>query len=101
MAISDGRQLNFLRSRYRQNELKSERAQRAVPRSYYWIDYQNFCNVVKWRVSAMRRGIEQKLRNVSILSRIYFRFVYLVLLGIGQQGLYLHAVPEEFHPLGC
>ncbi|KAG8771477.1 hypothetical protein FRC12_003585 [Ceratobasidium sp. 428] len=48
---------------YRQNELKSERAQRAVPRSYYWIDYQNFCNVVKWRISAMRRGIEQKLRN--------------------------------------
>lgn len=48
---------------YRQNELKSERAQRAVPRSYYWIDYQNFCNVVKWRISAMQRAIEQKLRN--------------------------------------
>ncbi|KAF8609612.1 hypothetical protein BDV93DRAFT_518404 [Ceratobasidium sp. AG-I] len=48
---------------YRQNELKSERAQRAVPRSYYWIDYQSFCNVVKWRISAMRRGIDQKLRN--------------------------------------
>ncbi|CAE6396220.1 unnamed protein product [Rhizoctonia solani] len=48
---------------YRQNELKSERAQRAVPRSYYWIDYQDFCNVVKWRVSAMRRAIDEKLKN--------------------------------------
>ncbi|KAH7344774.1 TFIIE alpha subunit-domain-containing protein [Rhizoctonia solani] len=48
---------------YRQNELKSERAQRAVPRSYYWIDYENFCNVVKWRISAMRHAIEQQLRN--------------------------------------
>ncbi|QRV76579.1 transcription initiation factor TFIIE alpha subunit [Ceratobasidium sp. AG-Ba] len=48
---------------YRQNELKSERAQRAVPRSYYWIDYQHFCNVVKWRISAMRRSIEQNFRN--------------------------------------
>ncbi|CAE6429259.1 unnamed protein product [Rhizoctonia solani] len=48
---------------YRQNELKSERAQRAVPRSYYWIDYQDFCNVVKWRISAMRRAIDEKLKN--------------------------------------
>ncbi|KAG8716034.1 hypothetical protein FRC11_010760 [Ceratobasidium sp. 423] len=48
---------------YRQNELKSERAQRAVPRSYYWIDYENLCNVVKWRISAMRHAIEQQLRN--------------------------------------
>ncbi|QRW19126.1 transcription initiation factor TFIIE alpha subunit [Rhizoctonia solani] len=43
--------------------LKSERAQRAVPRSYYWIDYQDFCNVVKWRISAMRRAIDEKLKN--------------------------------------
>ncbi|CEL57934.1 Transcription initiation factor IIE subunit alpha OS=Schizosaccharomyces pombe (strain 972 / ATCC 24843) GN=tfa1 PE=1 SV=3 [Rhizoctonia solani AG-1 IB] len=48
---------------YRQNELKSERAQRAVPRSYYWIDYQDFCNVVKWRISGMRRAIDEKLKN--------------------------------------
>ena len=49
---------------HRQNELK-EGAQRSVGRQYYYIDYQNFCNVVKWRVAEMRRVIESTLRQVG------------------------------------
>lgn len=49
---------------YRQNELK-EGATRAQARQYYYIDYQHFCNVLKWRVSEMRRIIDSKLRNVN------------------------------------
>jgi len=41
---------------HRQNELK-EGAQRSVLKQYYYIDYQHFCNVVKWRVAEMRRRI--------------------------------------------
>ncbi|KAI0337217.1 hypothetical protein BDW22DRAFT_1364381 [Trametopsis cervina] len=47
---------------YRQNELK-EGAQRSVGRQYYYIDYQHFCNVVKWRVAEMHRRIDTTLRN--------------------------------------
>ncbi|GJJ14936.1 hypothetical protein Clacol_009206 [Clathrus columnatus] len=47
---------------YRQNELK-EGATRAQARQYFYIDYQHFCNVVKWRVAEMRRIIDSKLRN--------------------------------------
>ncbi|CAL1699012.1 unnamed protein product [Somion occarium] len=47
---------------HRQNELK-EGAQRSVGRQYFYIDYQHFCNVVKWRVAEMRRRIDTTLRN--------------------------------------
>ena len=49
-------------NRYRQNELK-EGAQRSVGRQYFYIDYQSFCNVVKWRMAEMRRIIDKGLRN--------------------------------------
>ena len=52
-----------VRLRYQQNEQK-EGGFRAVARSYYFIDYKSFCNVVKWRISQMRRDIDNKLRNV-------------------------------------
>ncbi|EAU89646.2 transcription initiation factor TFIIE alpha subunit [Coprinopsis cinerea okayama7 len=47
---------------YRQNELK-EGAQRSVGKQYYYIDYEHFCNVVKWRIAKMRHKIDHKLRN--------------------------------------
>lgn len=50
--------------RHRQNELK-EGAQRSVGRQYFYIDYQHFCNVVKWRIAEMHRTIDSSLRNVS------------------------------------
>lgn len=50
--------------RYRQNELK-EGAQRSVGKQYYYIDYQHFCNVVKWKVAKMRHIIDSTLRNVG------------------------------------
>ncbi|KAF8882514.1 TFIIE alpha subunit-domain-containing protein [Gymnopilus junonius] len=47
---------------YRQNELK-EGAQRSVGKQYYYIDYEHFCNVVKWRIAKMRHIIDSNLRN--------------------------------------
>ncbi|KIY49460.1 hypothetical protein FISHEDRAFT_41590 [Fistulina hepatica ATCC 64428] len=47
---------------FRQNELK-EGAQRAVGKQYYYIDYENFCNVVKWRIAMMFKTIDKTLRN--------------------------------------
>ncbi|KAF9480590.1 hypothetical protein BDN70DRAFT_912638 [Pholiota conissans] len=47
---------------YRQNELK-EGAQRSVGKQYYYIDYEHFCNVVKWRIAKMRQIIDSTLRN--------------------------------------
>ncbi|KAJ8516968.1 hypothetical protein ONZ45_g5796 [Pleurotus djamor] len=47
---------------YRQNELK-EGAQRSVGKQYYYIDYENFCNVAKWRVAKMFSIIDNTLRN--------------------------------------
>ncbi|KAJ2982066.1 hypothetical protein NUW54_g10795 [Trametes sanguinea] len=59
MATLEGHKLVRI---YRQNELK-EGAQRSVGRQYFYIDYQSFCNVVKWRMAEMRRRIDQGLRN--------------------------------------
>jgi hypothetical protein len=53
-------------SRYRQNELR-EGAQRATAKQYYYIDYEHFCNVVKWRIARMRKQIDTKGRNVRYL----------------------------------
>ncbi|TFY82463.1 hypothetical protein EWM64_g1548 [Hericium alpestre] len=47
---------------HRQNELK-EGAQRSVGRQYFYVDFQHFCNVVKWRLAEMRRIIDSGLRN--------------------------------------
>ncbi|KAL6300958.1 TFIIE alpha subunit-domain-containing protein [Sparassis latifolia] len=47
---------------HRQNELK-EGAQRSVGKQYYYIDYQHFCNVVKWRMKKMQKIIDTGLRN--------------------------------------
>ncbi|KAH9923017.1 TFIIE alpha subunit-domain-containing protein [Amylocystis lapponica] len=59
MAVLEGDRLVRI---HRQNELK-EGAQRSVGRQYYYIDYQHFCNVVKWRIAEMRRIIDSSLRN--------------------------------------
>ena len=56
-------------SSHRQNELK-EGAQRSVGRQYFYVDFQRFCNVVKWRVSEMRRRIDTGLRNVELFPTL-------------------------------
>ncbi|KAI0667287.1 TFIIE alpha subunit-domain-containing protein [Trametes maxima] len=61
MATLEGHRLVRI---YRQNELK-EGAQRSVGRQYFYIDYQSFCNVVKWRMAEMRRDIDNRLRRDS------------------------------------
>lgn len=33
---------------------------------YYWyIDYRDFANVVKFRIAMMRKGIDEKVKQVS------------------------------------
>jgi len=33
---------------------------------YYWyIDYRDFADVVKYRIAMMRKGIDQKVKEVS------------------------------------
>ena len=59
--------------RHRQNELK-EGAQRSVGKQYFYIDYQHFCNVVKWRVAKMRKVIDSKLRNVRLFRFLHYIF---------------------------
>ena len=41
---------------------------RASPKTYYYIDYIHFCNVVKWRVWRMQKRIDSSTRNVSLRS---------------------------------
>ncbi|KXN91567.1 Transcription initiation factor IIE subunit alpha [Leucoagaricus sp. SymC.cos] len=50
---------------FRQNELK-EGAQRSVGKQYYYIDYQHFCNVVKWRIAKIWHMIDTSLRNEKV-----------------------------------
>ena len=63
---------NFFSSRlfsHRQNELK-DGAQRSVGKQYYYVDYQHFCNVVKWRVAEMHRLINSTIKNVRLLTKV-------------------------------
>lgn len=32
---------------------------------YYYLDYREFANVVKYRIAMMRKGIDEKIMNVS------------------------------------
>lgn len=48
---------------YRCQETREGPFQRAVARTYYYIDYKLFLDVTKWRMMAMRRDIDTKLRN--------------------------------------
>jgi len=50
-------------SSYHQNEQKDANVNRSYIKKYFFIDYKNFCNVVKWRMAEMRRLIDDKLRN--------------------------------------
>ncbi|KAG8933682.1 hypothetical protein FRC03_011323 [Tulasnella sp. 419] len=48
----------------RQNQNRTgETNGRVTSKGYYYIDYGNFCNVVKWRIAEMRRLIDNNLRN--------------------------------------
>lgn len=48
---------------YRSQETREGPFQRSVTRTYFYIDYKLFLDVTKWRMMAMRRHIDTKLRN--------------------------------------
>ncbi|WFD30824.1 hypothetical protein MSPP1_001848 [Malassezia sp. CBS 17886] len=48
---------------YRTQETKDGVMARPFSRTYYYLDYKNFLDVLKWRMLAMRRHIDTKLRN--------------------------------------
>ncbi|PKI84355.1 hypothetical protein MVES1_001716 [Malassezia vespertilionis] len=48
---------------HRSQENRDSLMARAFSRTYYYIDYKHFLDVIKWRMMAMRRHIDTKLRN--------------------------------------
>lgn len=48
---------------HRTQETKEGIIARAVSRTYYYIDYKQVLDVTKWRMMAMRRQIDRRLRN--------------------------------------
>ncbi|WFD26074.1 hypothetical protein MNAN1_001049 [Malassezia nana] len=48
---------------YRTQESRDGPFQRSVVRTYYYLDYKQFLDVTKWRIMAMRRHIDTKLRK--------------------------------------
>lgn len=48
---------------YRCQESKEGVFHRTFARTYYYLDYKHFLDVTKWRMMAMRRHIDNKLRN--------------------------------------
>jgi hypothetical protein len=58
---------------------------------YYWyIDYRDFADVVKYRIAMMRKGIDEKVKEVSPLFWP-LRCFDLILTTIGDwcEGIYL------------
>ena len=58
-----GLQLIAVRS-YRRNEYQPPNP-RPLLKTYYYIDYQQFIDNVKWRMWRIRKAIDDKLRNVG------------------------------------
>lgn len=48
---------------YRSQDTRDGVLNRAFAKVYYYIDYKEFLDVVKWRMMAMRRTIDTRLRN--------------------------------------
>lgn len=49
---------------YRQNTSRTgETMGRITQKGFYYVDHSRFCNIVKWRIAAMRRMIDDTLRN--------------------------------------
>lgn len=82
--------------RYRQNELK-EGAQRAVGRQYYYIDYEHFCNVVKWRIAKMRQKIDSTLRNVC--PRFISEYLLTAVQELDNKGYICPQCKTSYSPL--
>lgn len=40
--------------------------QRAVPKTYYYIDYKQFVDVVKWKMYKMQTSVRANLRTVRL-----------------------------------
>lgn len=38
---------------------------RPLSKTYYWIDYKEFCDVVRWRMDTLYKSLDKKLRTVS------------------------------------
>jgi hypothetical protein len=48
---------------HRNQETREGPFQRPITRTYFYMDYKHFLDVTKWRMMAMRRHIDTKLRN--------------------------------------
>ncbi len=41
---------------------------------YWYLDYREFANVVKYRLAMMRRGIDERIKQVSVT---FLHYIYL------------------------
>lgn len=45
---------------------------RPVSKTYYYVDYKEFCDVVRWRIDEIYRSLDKKLRTVSLFSFVFY-----------------------------
>ena len=62
---------------FRRNEVK-EGSIKATSRSYYYIDYKTFIDVVKWKMFKIRKNIEDKLRDVCEICSSILRDIHIL-----------------------
>ena len=56
--------------------------QRPVPKTYYYLDYKEFVDVVKWKMYKMQTNVRDNLRTVNYLYIYHFSssfFFYLII----------------------
>jgi hypothetical protein len=74
--------------------------QRAVPKNYYYIDYKQFVNVVKWKMYKMQTSVRDTLRTVSSLTEtircpVRYIFISMSTIGIWKQRIRLSKLSEN------
>lgn len=84
---------------FRRNEVK-EGSIKATSRSYYYIDYKTFIDVVKWKMFKIRKNIEDKLRDVCELYSNILRGIHTLWIGNQNPGLPVPFVQESLLYLG-
>ena len=72
---------------------------------YYYLDYREFANVVKYRIAMMRKGIDEKVMNVgyclvafNLAKTSWTRDDVADLLGCGTQRIHLSNMSSPLYP---
>lgn len=64
--------------------------QRPVPRTYYYLDYKEFVDVVKWKMYKMQTIVRDNLRRVNTACALLMKKMRnSIREGIREQGIHL------------